>query len=150
MIPLTKGIVARVDADDYDRVAQFRWHASRQGYAVRALPGRKKQIMHRMLLDAPEGVLVDHINGDKADNRRCNLRLCTTQQNGQNRHRVSGSSRFKGVSWDRGKWRATICVGQRQRSLGRYPTEIEAAAAYDRASRELFGQYARPNFPVLP
>lgn len=94
---------------------------------------------------------VDHIDGDRFNNRASNIRLATRQQNLRNTGRRKGSSsRFCGVCWDaaRGKW-VSNCADQegRTRHLGRFADEAEAARAYDKAAREWHGEFARLNFP---
>src|SRR5262249_32638796 len=118
---------------------------------------RSAQIqMHRMILDAPPGTLVDHWNGDGLDNRRCNLRFATYPQQQRNhpRHHRPGQrppSRFKAVRRPahskENPWRARIRVNGQQSHLGVFATEEEAARAYDRAARHHFGEFARLNFP---
>lgn len=97
-----------------------------------------------------EGLQVDHINGDRADNRVENLRAATRRQNAYNRgaDRVS-TSRFKGVSWNREKrkWEVKLRIDGRNRTLGRYDTEEDAAVAYDRRACEIHGEFFRPNLP---
>lgn len=93
---------------------------------------------------------VDHANGDRLDNRYCNLRICTRTQNQQNRgqprlRKCVPSSRYKGVRRS-GKWAAQIGENQKKRHLGLFETEQEAASAYDRAARQIFGPFARLNF----
>lgn len=111
-----------------------------------------KQIkMHRYLLDAPEGMQVDHINNDPLDNRRENLRLATASQNQANRRkRTETTSKYKGVSWHKKarKWRATIGAGNgKQEHLGFYEDPKAAARAYDVRARELWGAFASLNLP---
>ncbi len=95
-------------------------------------------------------MVVDHIDGNKANNCRFNLRNCTRQENQRNRGKATGaSSRFKGVYFDKKvrKWCAAITLGRRNVWLGYYTDEMEAARAYDRKAVELFGEFARLNFP---
>lgn len=156
-IPLTQGKVALVDADDYERLAQFNWYAlySPSGfYAVRKSPtvnGKRTMIiMARVILDAESGLMVDHISGDTLDNRRSNLRFATRAENGANR--ISGtrltSSCYKGVTWNakQSKWQAQICANGKKTYLGIFADEIAAAHAYDTAARTHFKEFARPNF----
>lgn len=121
-----------------------------EGYAYNAKLGR----MHRFLLKAPTGVMVDHINGNKLDNRRENLRLCNGSQNQANRISVRGASLFKGVTWQRratgGCWKAQIVVNGDTFFLGSYPTDLECAKAYNEAAVKYFGEYARVNDLSLP
>jgi len=103
-------------------------------------------------LDAhpPPGMIVDHINRNGLDNRRCNLRIGTIAQNAMNkRGQRNASSRFKGVTWSHhvSKWVASINEGGKRRHLGCFVSEIEAALAYDAAARILHGDWACLNFP---
>lgn len=151
-IELTQGKVAIVDDCDYERlVAMGSWYFH-LGYAVRKerLPNGKGHNvrMHRSILDAQDGIHVDHINGDKLDNRRSNLRLCTHVENLRNQrvHRDSRSG-IKGANWrrDRRKWQAKIMVDCRTIHLGYYSNPADASAAYDAAAIEHFGEFARLN-----
>jgi hypothetical protein len=150
-IQLTQGKVAIVDDADFEWLSQWPWFFS-TGYAIRRegkLFGRKNIMMHRLIMNTPEGMDTDHINGDKLDNRRENLRVCTRSQNMQNTTRRSdNTSGYKGVDWDKenGKWRAEIKVDSRRINLGRYDSAEEAALAYDRAAREYHGEFANTNF----
>ena len=153
-IPLTRGKFAIVDTTDYETLAQYHWHAvgnERDGfYAARWLPGRKLLLMHREIMAPPKGMVVDHIDGNRANNRRINLRICTLAENNRNAAPSRNStSRFKGVHWDKksGRWVAAIYHNGRQMYLGSFDDEIEAAKAYDRKAREFFGEFARLNFP---
>jgi hypothetical protein len=106
--------------------------------------------MHRQIMDPPKGKIVDHIDGNQANNCRANLRICTRRENGCNRSKPVGTtSRFKGVSWHKatGKWAATIHFKRRAFWLGYFDDEAEAARAYDAKAVELFGEFARLNFP---
>ena len=107
------------------------------------------EIHHPELRDNPN-LQVDHINGNRLDNRKENLRLVTPQQNNMNRKPLKNStSKYKGVFWDknRNKWLVLIMIGDKSRYLGRYQDEREAALAYDKAAKKLFGEYAYLNFP---
>jgi hypothetical protein len=155
-IPLTRGKVAIIDAADFDLVGQHKWCAipSRSTwYAMRAIrrtgPGRLVS-MHQVLYPAPPGMKIDHIDGDGLNNRRANLRHCTNQENCRNQGLARNNrSGFKGVSWHSyyGKWLATIRDGGRWIYLGRFTDPVEAAHAYEAEARELFGAFARLNFP---
>lgn len=151
-IPLSKGYSAIVDDEDFDYLNQWKW-TWRKGYATRTVtiaPGvRELIIMHRILLNAPDGVFVDHINMNGLDNRRENLRLADRTQNNANRKKPTGlhSSMFKGVSWFklRKAWRADIKVNRKCVHLGVFDCEVEAAKAYNFAAIEYFGAYAQLN-----
>lgn len=154
-IPLTQDKVAIVDDGDFEWLNQWKWHAHRRHgiwYALRGIVVAKKPVairMHRMILDAPIGVQVDHINGDGLRNTRDNLRLVTDQQNRFNgRLYANNTSGYKGVSLFRptGKWCAHIGFNGKRKNLGYFGTPEEAASAYDNAARKLFGEFARLNF----
>jgi hypothetical protein len=140
--------VAIVDAADYEWLSGYTWTLC-GGYALRH-SGGKNFFMHREIMHAPPGMVVDHINGNRLDNRRCNLRLCTRAQNVRNAAKRPGClSQYKGVSRDRrhNRWFATIYFEGRSIALDHFDDEAEAARAYDRAALELFGEFAWLNFP---
>lgn len=101
--------------------------------------------MHRLILDAPKGMQVDHINGNGLNNRRENIRLCTHEQNSYNQQKPYGSSKYKGVCRKRGKWDAQIRASGKIIWLGSFATEDEAANAYDEAALKHFGEFAFTN-----
>jgi hypothetical protein len=149
-IPLTKNKYAIVDAADYCRLCKHRWcvtGASRP-YACRREHG-KTIYMHREIMQAPKGMCVDHIAGFTLDNRRANLRICTPSQNMRNRRGNFGRDLPKGVTYQRhcNKYKASIGINGAPKHIGYYDNPIEAAKAYDRKARELFGEFARLNFP---
>jgi hypothetical protein len=147
-IPLMHGQFAIVDAEDYEWLNRYTW-VLWSGYAIRHSSG-KSFFMHREIVQAPPGMVVDHINGNRLDNRRCNLRLCTRPQNVRNAAKRPGClSQYKGVSFDRrhNSWYATIWFKNRSIGLGHYHDEAQTARAYDRAALELFGEFAWLNFP---
>lgn len=152
-IPVTNTRPAIVNDSDYELVARHKWHRSSKGYAQTVLPlGRGQQrtvLMHRLILDAPKGIQVDHIDHDKLNNRRSNIRLCSGHDNQGNRRSSVGSSRFKGVTWSKQKrkWKAYIQQRKSTCYLGYYDAEEAAARAYDAAAREYFGEFAYLNFP---
>ncbi len=141
-ITLASGESSRVDSQDYDRINSYKWR-NVHGYAM---TGSKTRSMHRTILGAPVGMTVDHINGDRLDNRRINLRLCTQIQNqGNKRIPSNNSSGYKGVTKFNNKWRAMIGVRGNMAHIGLYNTKEDAALAYDCAAIQIFGEYARCN-----
>lgn len=154
LIRLTKGTYASVDVEDYPKVAPYSWHKHNGGYATAWVDidgTRKKVLMHRFILDAPSGVQCDHINGDRLDNRRQNLRLATHGENQFNRS-PRKEHRYKGIHYFArdGRYQVSIRKDNRQFHLGYWDTAEEAARAYDQAAVFLFGEFARTNFPVDP
>jgi hypothetical protein len=148
-VPLTRGAVAVIDAADIPLVANRTWHLHSAGYAVaRRLDYGKYQTiyMHRVLLPVVAPLEVDHINGNRLDNRRSNLRSVTvTLQRANAGPRRVSASRYRGVSVARGvahPWTARI----RGKTLGAFATEEEAARAADAEMLRLYGPYARLNF----
>lgn len=152
-IPLTKGQFALVDDEDFDQVNQFKWSVLKKRNtftAVRYGEERKFYYLSRFLLNVTDkNIIVDHINHNGLDNRRCNLRLCTNQQNLFNMTKGKRTnSVYKGVTWkkDRNKWYSRVMFNYKEYGLGHYLTEIEAAKAYDKKAIELFGEFANLNF----
>lgn len=156
-IPITKGCHALIDDEDLNKISPFHWSYHGDGYAARGYHENGKLVilkMHQAILGKQaDGFVIDHINGNKLDNRRCNLRVVTQQQNTFNMKkriapiRGENPSRFKGVVWrnDRKKWRSCITFNGKRYYLGLYDTEQEAALAYNIAAKRFFGEYARLN-----
>ena len=154
-IALTRGQVTLVDDDMYEELNCHKWHAAwdhKHWYAARWAPTingkRHKLYMHRVITDAQPGQDVDHEDRDGLNNRRDNLRLCTSSQNNANsRKRVGCSSRYKGVTWHKqtSKWQAQIKAQRTQIYLGLFDDEWEAALSYNEAATEHFGEFARLN-----
>lgn len=164
-----------VDDDDYELCSKHTWSIEKKSnnrfYAKTRIPHpnggvierkdrkgkyRKRRAnlyMHVLIADPPEGYYVDHIDPKKTlDNRKSNLRICTPQQNCFNKSLPkSNKSGFKGVCYEKRnknkKWRAYITHNAKNMSLGCHKTKEEAAMAYDKKAKELFGEYAYLNFP---
>lgn len=145
LVRLSNGTVAVVSAEDSERVARGRWHYMGRGYVVGDVDGRRV-VLHRWLLDAPTGVLVDHANGDRLDNRRDNLRFASARQNTAHRTKPNknNSSGHRGVSWDRfrGRWLAKVMVDRKNVHVGRFERREDAVEAVRCARERHFGEFA--------
>lgn len=150
IIPLPGGKEAFVDDKDYKELSKYNWHYD-HGYASRNITrvsGSKHVYMHRQILSFPEGMEIDHINLDRLDNRRENLRICTRTENSHNMPMLStNTSGYKGVTWDKAnnKWIAQIDVNKKHMNLGRFTDIIEAARAYNEAAIKHHGEFATTN-----
>ena len=153
LIPLTQGKHAMVDDCDYEGINAFKWcavcHRGRFWYAVRHESWTRKLIrMHRDIMSAPVGIKVDHRDHDGLNNRRNNIRLATTAENGWNQcPRPGGTSKYMGVYWNksRGKWIARICANGKRVYLGAYTDQKVAARIYNMACVQYHGEFANLN-----
>lgn len=138
-------LYAKVDDEDFDRLNAYTWTIMGSGY-VSGGPGHHV-LMHHMLIQQKPGFEVDHINGDKLDNQKHNLRLATRAQNSMNcKLQVNNTTGFRGVC-ERGYRRSPFEARIGSRSLGSFKTAEEAARVYDKTAQQLYGEYARLNFP---
>lgn len=142
---------AIVDDADYVYLSQWKWNLDNCGYARRGIKVSGKNVtvrMHRQVNGTPDGFFTDHINHNKLDNRKSNLRTVTNSQNKANEPlRANNTSGFKGVTrhTSTGKWMARIKIDRRYRYIGLFNDEKSAANAYDMVARNIFGEYAFTN-----
>jgi hypothetical protein len=157
LIRLTQGKFAIVDEEDFERVNQFNWCAAQirhTWYAIRydCTGGKRVRIyMHRFIIDT-DAEMVDHHNRNGLHNYKSNLRPCNRAQNVVNSKKLKNcSSIYKGVSKNKTCKTFTSCIYKDKKpiSLGNYYDEIEAAKAYDTKAKELYGEFARLNFPEI-
>jgi len=136
-----------IDTDDIPNVINHRWFLCGNGY-VQAMIG-KHCYLHRFILGKDNPQKIDHINRNKLDNRKSNLRFCSDIENAMNKAaRSSGTSRYKGVSWSivGNSWMVQIQRNNITYNVGYFKNEEDAARAYDTKARELFGEFAYLNF----
>jgi len=158
LIPLNRDKFAIVDDEDFVFLTQWQW-----GYAidnksgteyesVKATINGKRRPMSRIIMNPSEELVVDHINGDRLDNRRANLRVCTQSQNAVNskrsRRKYPG---YRGVYLRRDRinpkypWEAKLTVNRQHLSFGRFPTKEDAAFVYDQVAIQIHGEFSRTN-----
>lgn len=152
-IEIAGGNVALIDVEDYEAVAHIKWHMTSNGYARGYIhqtsdrPGHGVR-MHRFILGMQTGDAreVDHINGDRLDNRRANLRICTRLENSRNtKLSPRNTSGYKGVYWSKRhqRWHVQIWVNTKTKHIGLFNTPEEGYAAYCEAAKKYFGEFAR-------
>lgn len=146
-IPLTQGYFAIVDNCNYNWLNQYKWSVCNQNGFLKAVSWvhGKNVSMHRLIMNPPKGMDVDHINHDALDNKLNNLRVCTRSQNCCNQKpRVGTSSHFKGVTFNKKcqKWVAQITKNGKYHWIGSRESEIEASELYNEKAKELFGEFA--------
>jgi len=148
-IRLTRGQVAIVDDDDFEKFGRFKFQAipclTGGGYYANGHFNGKKRFLHREIMGSPKGLRVDHKNGDKLDCRKENLRVCTVAQNAMNRKGAQKNSKtgVRGVSPHRDgkRFTAAIGFGNRMIILGHFDTVKEASKSYADANKKYFGEF---------
>lgn len=134
------GVFALVDDEDYERLIPFVWYTDSKGYVYRAKSGKKRIFLHQFIMGTyPEGKPeIDHINGNKRDCRRENLRFCTSAENRANRQKYrSNKSGYKGVQWHKQgqKWMARVYKNKRPHYLGLFATALKAHEAIQKEAK---------------
>ena len=144
-----------IDAEDYDKIKEYRWKTD-LGYVTCSVSkggGRSRNVrLHRIIMDAPKGMVVDHINHNPLDNRKCNLRLVSKLENAWNAdHRNRNKSGRVGVSWceSERKWRAQIGVRREKIQLGSYDEFEDAVKAREAAEKKYHGEFSFVNSAAL-
>lgn len=146
-IQLTKGKVALVDDEDYEYLMQNSWCYQNPGYAARRR-NKTIQLMHRIIMKAKKGEQVDHIDGNRLNNQRDNLRLVNNSQNSMNRSlQGNNTSGYKGVSWskEKRKWHSYITKNGKRTHIGYYACKHEAAKEHNKMALKVHGEYAKLN-----
>jgi hypothetical protein len=160
-ISLTQNKFAIVDDEDYAELSKYKWCAANHKGKWCAVRYSKEEYrktgsrgtlvsMHRQIMKAEKREQIDHKDGNELNNQKENLRFSTQQQNVFNQMPIrQGTSKYKGVSWCREShdWYASIKHNGKSKNLGHFINEINAAKAYDTAAKQLFGEFARTNFP---
>lgn len=136
------------DKDDYDKIKNYCWHITKDGYVSTT----SKLIMHRLIMNCPDDMIVDHINHKKHDNRKSNLRICSNSQNIMNKVLNSNNaSGVTGVYWNKrkGKWIASITINGKRIHLGYFIKFDDAVNARKKAEDKYFGEYSYDNSKKL-
>ena len=144
------------DEEDYESLSKLKIILNKSGYACyyyycKETKKTPKLLVHRLIVNCPMDMVVDHKNHNKIDNRKCNLRVCTNKENSRNISKTRGKSKYKGVIFikELGKFRATISFENKTKILGFFLKEEDAAITYDIAAKIYFKNFACLNFPNL-
>ena len=136
---------ALIDLDDIEKCISHKWHLKRTEWNTDYVKDSNNVLLHRFVLNlTDDNFVIDHINHNGLDNRKCNLRICNTQQNAMNKITPkNNTSGHIGVSFDktRNKWMAYIKLNGRMKNLGRYNSYEEAVAARENAEELYFKEY---------
>lgn len=141
--------IVLVDDDDFDRCKQYAWYINHLGYINHKSHTHGSIGIQRLIMNAPKGMVVDHIDGNPLNNQKSNLRICTQEQNTHNSKKPNtNKSGFKGVYFDKvlGKYRALIRINKKQKHLGCFKKAEDAAKVYDQFATQTRGIYSRLNF----
>lgn len=157
-LQISKGMSTLIDIETYDMLKQknlLKWNAQKVGnrhYVSRVINGNQKIYLHRLIMDVPRGMVVDHIDGDSLNNIKENLRVCYARDNNRNqklqKHKLLNDYPFKGIVKTKAgrAWTAQIGFSGLHVQLGSFERAMDAARVYDIVAVLLFGEYAKPNF----
>lgn len=156
-IVLTRGKVTSVDDEDYNLLNKYKWYCSTNGRATRNIYVKGKYIreyMHRVIMNAPRGRTVDHIDLDPLNNQKGNLRICTQTENNRNRRKYPKplTSIYKGVRYRAGHafpWTTELKVKGRMVHIGNFHSEHIAALAFDLWAKDIHKEFAQTNFQTI-
>lgn len=143
----SKGVRFYSDSEDYDKISEHFWYQNIGGYATTTLPNGKQIMLHKFLTNTDSSVIIDHIDRNKCNNRKNNLRPCTNEQNLRNASKGKrNNSGYIGVcfSKERNKWEANICYKRKHISLGRFVNKEDAIKARLKAELKYFGKDFAP------
>jgi len=144
-IKLKNGIYTIIDNDIDDIILNKNWVLSSHGYVCRFEKG-KCFLLHREIMNAKFGEIIDHINGNILDNRKVNLRFCTHAENMFNKKIYKNNKcGYKGVHYDKGSFRVIIYFNRKRINVGNYATALEAAEAYNKHALLYHGEFAKLN-----
>ena len=136
-------IFAIVDDEDFKFLNKIKWYVRKSKNTFYIQSQEPTQQIHRLITKPPKDMIVDHINHNGLDNRKCNLRICTKQQNSMNRPSYKGKSKYKGVyPINKKEWIASITFNNQKIKIGIYSSEKEAALSYNYKAKELFKEFA--------
>lgn len=141
-------MIAIVDDEDYEKINQWKWQVNSGGYAKGRIKYNgvwKTESMHRYIMNPPSDKYIDHINGNKLDNRKSNLRICTPQQNSANIPKQSKINKYKGVRYKHGNYEVSIVVNGEYKYLGTYSNEEAAGNVYNYYAKYFNGEFAYLN-----
>lgn len=140
------------DDEMFEYLIEYKWAMRKDGYVSAYITGTgrngSKALVHRVIANCPIGMVVDHIDGNKLNNQKSNLRICTQGQNLMNKRKTRGVSKYKGVYWNgiANKWVSIIRLNGKGYNLGYFSDEESAGKAYDIKAKKLFGEFANFNF----
>lgn len=130
---------AIIDVEDVERVKNYKWSLTPQGYVRTVLNGKDIKIQHILMGKG----LIDHKDRNRLNNRKSNFRQCTTTENLRNRRKPkNNTSGYKGVWWNGVKWVSEIRINRKKLYLGAFKEKLDASMAYNRAAKKYFGEFA--------